>query len=211
MDSPDIKRRSAQVEQIKTENFLPRLYDKINRELVKNGGQVIREFHIPATIENWVQSQNPLGVQTEYSQLDLIKAAYIRDNKKDFLLVLGKDTGNRYFHRAGALCLYFAFFPIKKEPLTGQRFLGTPLLSSPDDLKSLVNPNLPSELGNGNFYVIPELGYLGVSCWANESRFGGKELDHLPGRQIFTEEGLEKAHEVVRRTIKYAYKGNDLT
>jgi hypothetical protein len=197
MISPDIdQKRTEQTEQIKPEDFLFRLYDKISQYLIQGGGQVKKEFG-PQTIEKW---QDCVEFIPDYLPLKLIKAVLIADTKKDFVLVLGRGRHSR--HSEETLRLQFGFFP------TGHEIAQPPSIS---DLRYFVNQPLRLSPGKGEFYEM--FGSIFIMCWANDWPYGGKELDRSPDsrKELLTTKGLEDSLEMVRRILRNANYPKDLT
>jgi hypothetical protein len=193
--------RSVQAEQINTsEEFLNRLYDK-TVEWLKKEGKVIQEFE-QQKIEKWeILSDYHKG--SSVMSIELLNACVIEDPRKIFLLTLGRGRKSEYSVEE-SLRLQFGLWPVSIKDVQATNVLDI------EDLKHLLYQGVLGSHGSGEIFAGPNSNNINVDCWANESLFGGKEINRWPSERIFTNQGLEEALSIIKETVKRAF-GEDLT
>lgn len=179
----------ATTERIGTyKEFLEKLYDRVAQYLVGNGGQIKQNFS-PQHVKEWDYINSD---QSYFIPLSLIKAVHIQDSKKNSFLVLGCLDDD---FRSEDLRLQFGFSPRNHERRN---------FSSINQLRELIQKS-----GSADFYLRPN-GKLEISCWTNEWINGGNEIENLPEWMLLTTDGLERALDIIARSIHNLY-GEDLT
>lgn len=185
------------VEQSPKAKFLNELYDEIADYLKSRGGKVYTEFE-PQRVDAW-ESYSDYGHGSFSFSFNVERAMFIRDDKKDFALVLGRGHRSRY--EGDYLRLHFGFLP-RTERRQNLSFA---------DLRMFVHQF--GGYGKGEFYAsdYPSRD-IEIDCWANDKTFGGEALgSYWKDEKVLSEEGKKGCLRIVQRTLRQAYSPKDLT
>lgn len=191
-----------QTEQINTSGeFFDRLYDKTVKWLEEGGGKVVQEFE-PQKIENW-QTLTDFHKGSGSLPINLLRACLVGDSKKVFLLTLGRGWRSRQGY-TDSWRFQFGFLPGSIEVWQTTEELNI------EDLKYLLYQGKVGQHGSGEISAGPNSKTINVDCWADNSLFGGNEINNWPSERIFTNQGLEEALNIIKETVQRAF-GEDLT
>lgn len=179
-------------EKYQPDQFLEKLYAKISDRLVESGSQIYCQF-LPQTIKNWDHHSDNPGPGVDFN-LEMHKAAFFRNAKKDLALVLGFGKANKWDDPH--LRLQFGFFPRSDSRKN----------LSIEDLKSFVSKNLISH-SHGEFYIDTRLDSVNINAWADSSHYGGDDIQRRWSKehQLLSDQGLDKCLEIVTRTLRQSY------
>lgn len=193
-DLPKEPITEAQTEQYSPEDFLEKLYANVFDWLIKDQkGKVVGEVG-PQEIDSWDSHQADPGRITQLS-IRLLRGVFIKTQKHDFALVLGRRRRSKYDHEE-TLGLQFGLQPSPGS----KRFEELPLV---DKLRFLTTSG---GYGNGDFYQDSMIGRgIRTDSWADSSIFGGQEINRWKENKLLTDKGINASLEIVQRTTRNAF------
>lgn len=188
---------TEQCEQYSPEEFLEKLYEDLEEDLIKGeDARVLKEFK-PESVQSWeTQGIWPTGTIT--LGIDIEKALLIEDEKNVYALVLSRRLRSRYDRSGRTLGLQFGFFP---RPSEDSKFNFGPD-STTEDLALIVNQQVSH--GSGEFYI-DDFNRVTIRFWADDWPFGGDEVDKWESERLQSDPGINACKVVVKETIRRAF------
>lgn len=171
--------------------YLAKLYDSTETWLKESRGATQVVKFEPQHVDSWdIHDRSRLSI-------DIHQGMIFKDGKYDYALILGERQRTRY-DRKKTLGLQFGLLPQNKR--SSEDIISDPLKYA----RMLANQGFITH-GSGDFFLNEMTNRLDISCWADESRFGGKDIASWPAVKLLTDRGVNESVLVVNRLAQNAF------